>query len=167
MKFTAPLHTVPSYARNRDKSLAALRPCVQPFSSMSRAQLVSARWRGFLAGQSASRLRVAARCNSTPRVVHRALGLTPVRRGEEGEPSLASSRLYNRVSPGLFPSYFRASRGTRVSEGRWHGACVRTAKRRRPSTSRYTSGANFKTDLNGLARPIRMYARWRKRSTFV
>lgn len=96
MKFTAPLHTVPSYARNRDKSLAALRPCVQPFSSMSRAQLVSARWRGFLAGQSASRLRVAARCNSTPRVVHRALGLTPVRRGEEGG---TLARLVSLVQP--------------------------------------------------------------------
>lgn len=40
---------------------AGLRPCVQPFGSESRAQLVSARWRGFLVGQSESRLRGAAR----------------------------------------------------------------------------------------------------------
>lgn len=39
----------------------ARRPHVQPFNSVSRAQLVSVRWRGFLAGQSEPRLRVASR----------------------------------------------------------------------------------------------------------
>lgn len=52
---------------------------VQPFSSVSRAQLISSRWRGFLAGQSPSRLRGAR--TSAPRVVHRALGLTPAVKG--------------------------------------------------------------------------------------
>lgn len=46
----------------RDREPAAPRSSyVQPYHSVSRAQLVSARWRGFHAGQSASRLRGAAR----------------------------------------------------------------------------------------------------------
>lgn len=148
---------------------------VQPFSSVSRAQLISSRWRGFLAGQSPSRLRGAR--TSVPRVVHRALGLTPA---VKGGPCRSRSRTHvnpsriSRLSP-LSPlslflplSHFsrpatgereRGTRGTRGSLARRVCACIIGVRR----VSRYLR-CEFQ---DGFKRPCVAYSRAAVNSMFV
>lgn len=94
--------------------------------------------------------RGAARRAVTPLsscAVYRALGLTLVQRGTVRSSPFARTR--TRVTGGRGTKRVRASERVDADGGRWHGARVAV-----------TSGANFKTDLNDLAR--RVHARSRK-----
>lgn len=137
---------------NRDKSLPRWdRTTAQLGVSRSTDLLLLARIsRRPIGVETARRAQLRA-----PRAVHRALGLTPVK----GGPSLvALACTHARFPLHLSLSHFtHALRGTRASEGRWHGACMRVSWMY--GACRVTSGANFKTDLNGLASHIRELSR--------